>query len=282
MITIEFAKRELKILLNRIYEPREATTITQMLLQALTGFSSTEMLVNSKVILTTPQYLFYKHALVKLNNNTPIQQVLGFCWFDNEQYIVNRDVLIPRPETEELIDWIKKEVVYPKTVVDIGTGSGIIALSLKKYFSNALVHAVDVSSKALFVAKQNAVSKSRVIQWHNLNFLDEATWESLPLSSIIVSNPPYIKQQEENSMKDNVLQHEPHIALFVPNNNALVFYEAIAKFAIQKLEPNGCIFVEINESLGKETCNLFEQFGFNTILKKDLQQKDRMIKAWKN
>jgi release factor glutamine methyltransferase len=281
MITVEVAKKLLKEKLNTLYESREATTITQMLLQDILQLSATELLVNAQRLFTNTEYLLYIASTEKLMKHMPIQQVLGFAWFDNEKYIVNKDVLTPRPETEELLQWIKEEITEAKTIIDVGTGSGILALGLKKHFSNAAVHAVDVSYAALFIAKQNAVAKARVIKWHLLDFLDSTTWTNLPNCALLISNPPYIKQEEEITMKNNVLQFEPHTALFVPNNNALVFYEALANFALQKLEPNGFIFVEINEALGLETCTLFKHLGFETVLKKDLQGKDRMIKAWK-
>lgn len=282
MISVEVAKAVLKEKLNTLYETREAATITQMLLQEITQLSATELLVHSKRVLSNTEYLLYSNGVEKLINHMPIQQVLGFSWFDEEKYIVSKDVLIPRPETEELLQWIKQDVDAAQTIIDVGTGSGILALGLKKHFVHAEVHAVDISQDALFIAKQNAVAKARFIHWHTVDFLNKSTWENLPNCTILVSNPPYIKQEEETSMLNNVLQFEPHTALFVPNNNPLIFYESIANFALQKLEVDGFVFVEINEALGIETIALFKQHGFETVLKQDLQGKDRMIKAWKS
>lgn len=281
MITIQQAKQQLKEVLASNYSQREASTISSMLLQHITGFTISEQLVNQLKIFTNIQHTIFNHSLQKLKLQTPIQHIIGYCWFDDEQYIVNKDVLVPRPETEELLQWIKQEKIEANTIIDIGTGSGILALSFKKHFANSKVHAVDVSNRALFIAKQNAVAKHRFINFHEIDFLDKTNWDALPNCNLIVSNPPYIMQQEESLMHQNVLLHEPHTALFVPNNNALVFYEAIATFANEKLEMGGYIFVEINEALGNQTAELFNSFGFNTILKKDLQTKDRMIKAWK-
>ncbi|MFY8126798.1 MAG: peptide chain release factor N(5)-glutamine methyltransferase [Chitinophagaceae bacterium] len=282
MITIDVAKHELREKLVKIYDAREAATITTMFLHHITKLSATEMLVYSQKVLSHVEFLQYSVGVEKLCQSMPIQQVIGFAWFDNEKYVVNKDVLIPRPETEELLQWIKEEVKNANNIIDVGTGSGILALSLKKHFKTAIVHAVDVSQYALFIAKQNAVAKARVINWHLLDFLDTSTWVNLPSCNILVSNPPYIKHTEKATMMNNVLQFEPHEALFVGDNDALIFYRALANFALQKLESSGFVFVEINESLGKETCQLFNQLGFETVLKKDLQGKDRMIKAWKN
>lgn len=281
MITLQEAKKWIYETLVPLYDTRECAAITKLFIEHITNLSITQQLINKDVILNTTQELILNQGISQLKVNTPIQQIIGFSWFDNDKYIVNTDVLIPRPETEELLQWVKDDVKMPKTIIDVGTGSGILAVSLKKYFINAEVNAVDVCHKALFIAKQNAVALNKVIAWHHIDFLDSNNWQLLPKCSLLISNPPYIKNTERETMHLNVLEHEPHKALFVDNEDALVFYKALAKFSIEKLEANGVIFVEINETLGNETRNIFENLGFCTELRKDIQQKDRMIKAWK-
>jgi len=192
---------------------------------------------------------------------------------------VDENVLIPRPETEELVDWISKEN-SEGVMLDIGTGSGCIPVSLKKKLPVADIHACDVSGSALIVAQKNANENKTPIQFHQLDFLDPEQRKSLPSFDIIVSNPPYIPQKDKPEMHKNVLNHEPHIALFVEDDDPLIFYKAIASFATDHLKKDGAIYMEIHERLGRDVLRLFNESGFTkTILRKDLQEKDRMVKA---
>jgi release factor glutamine methyltransferase len=205
------------------------------------------------------------------------------------RFYVDRNVLIPRPETEELVEWIVKEVkgkndaqAHPSgkvKILDVGTGSGCIAISLKK-LSVTEVWACDISDEALNVARINADALNATIDFIPLNFLDADQRKQLPAIDIIVSNPPYIPRNEKTEMKRNVVGYEPSTALFVPDDDPLTFYKAIADFGREKLNKGGNIYAEIHENLGESVNNLFLSKGYQTVyLKKDLQGKDRMIKA---
>jgi release factor glutamine methyltransferase len=217
--------------------------------------------------------------------------VLNETWFAGMKLYVDEAVLIPRPETEELVEWIVSEVRNEKNskvksqnlkfkILDVGTGSGCISLALKRYLPEAEVTAVDVSEDALIVAKKNAIAYDLKINFLQLDFLNKEQWKAFEKYDIIVSNPPYIKKSEEFTMRDNVLNYEPQIALFVPDDDALIFYKALAEFAQLHLKKTGSLFVEINEALGIQVVELFKENNFNkVVLKKDLQGKDRMVKA---
>ena len=210
---------------------------------------------------------------------------------------VDESVLIPRPETEELVHWIIDEGSRFKSqdsrnkeketkdkgqdlILDIGTGSGCIPIAIKKHLPATEVHAIDISEKALAVAKKNAEAQETSIQFHLLDILDKNLWQQLKKFDIIVSNPPYITEKEAEEMHNNVLLHEPHAALFVPNEQPLLFYEAIASFGLQHLNIGGLLFFEINEVYGKEVTAMLAAKGYQHIeLRKDMQGKDRMMKA---
>ena len=219
--------------------------------------------------------------LEKLKTQIPIQYILGTTHFYSSEFIVDENVLIPRSETEELVDWIVKlnsKLSKKKDlkILDIGTGSGCIAISLAKNILNSAVFAVDVSEKALAVAQKNA-SLNNV----SVTFLHKDILETNHLDQkfdIIVSNPPYVRNIEKAEIKPNVLDNEPHLALFVSDNDPLIFYKKIAELAAANLNPNGQLFFEINQYLGKETQYLLESLGLKNIeLRKDIYGNDRMI-----
>lgn len=223
------------------------------------------------------QFLF---KLVLLKDHTPIQYILGETEFYGMKFFVNENVLIPRPETEELVEWILKDVKNAGLkIIDIGTGSGCIPIVLKKNLPNASVWAMDFSEKAIETAQINADYHQTDIQFLQNDFL-HMNFKELPEFDLIVSNPPYIGETEKNEMDENVVKFEPHSALFVPDENPLIFYEKIVEFAKQKLKPNGKIFVEINQNLARETKELFQNNFENTELKKDISENFRMIKAF--
>jgi release factor glutamine methyltransferase len=227
-------------------------------------------------------------ALEDLKKEIPIQYILGETEFFGLPFKVNSNVLIPRPETEELVDWIidtqKTNLNSDKLhILDIGTGSGCIAISLAKKLDHAKVYALDVSHEALDVAKRNATLNNVSIEFINANILNSETWntefQNLKFD-IIVSNPPYVRALEKEQMKPNVVNYEPHIALFVENEDPLIFYRAIIEYAVDNLTVNGHLFFEINEYLGNQMLQLLNSFNFKAIeLKQDIFKKDRMIKG---
>lgn len=223
--------------------------------------------------------------LTRLLQNEPVQYILGEADFYGYKFKVNESVLIPRQDTEELVfyvkntirSFVKKDVI---TLLDIGTGSGCIPITLKKLFPAAEVHALDISQDALTIAKINAEKIETEITFYHQNILKKEDWENLPNFDIIVSNPPYIPYREAHLMPENVKQFEPHLALFIDNENPLVFYEVIADFAKQKLNKNGYLFFETNEFNAKEVLNMLGNKIFtNIVLEQDMEGKDRMIRA---
>ncbi len=218
--------------------------------------------------------------LIQLKEHKPIQYILGETEFYGMRFFVNENVLIPRPETEELIEWILNDVENAELkILDIGTGSGCIPVVLKNNLPNAAICALDFSEKAIEMAQINAEYHQTEIQFLQNDFLN-MDFKELPEFDIIVSNPPYISEFEKSAMDENVVKFEPHLALFVPDKNPLVFYERIIEFAKQKLKPNGKIYVEINQNLAKETKELFQNNFENTELKKDISGSFRMIKSF--
>jgi release factor glutamine methyltransferase len=283
-MTIQLAYRQLSAQLYEAYHQHEAANIADMVIEFITGHRKIDRIIYKDLPLTEEQQKTLEKIAAELLKHRPVQYVLGETWFMDMKLMVNEGVLIPRPETEELVEWILNDIKQSRnkkfSLIDIGTGSGCIPIAVKKKIPNAAVSAIDVSDYALEVAKSNAVKQQVQIDIYNLNFLDEAEWKRLGKYDIIVSNPPYIKKSEEVSMRDNVLKYEPHLALFVPDEDSLIFYKAIAKFCQTQSEPEASVYVEINESSGKEVAELFKLYGFNNvIIKKDMQGKDRMVKA---
>lgn len=283
-MTIHEAQQRLLFQLYNIYDDREAANIADLVMEHITGWSKVDRILNKQVPLRDSTVVLFEKYTSELMSHTPVQYVLKEAWFCGMKFGVNQSVLIPRPETEELVEWIvytikKSRSPKPIKILDVGTGSGCIAIALKKRLLMADIIACDISFEALDVAKQNAISLAAEISFLQLNFLDETEWSRLPDFDIIVSNPPYIPEKDAGSMHRNVLDFEPHVALFVDNNDPLVFYNAIAKFAEKKLESGGWIFAEIHEAFGAKMNDLFAEKGFaNVELKKDLQGKDRMLR----
>ena len=218
----------------------------------------------------------------RLKKYEPIQYIFGETDFFGLSFLVNKDVLIPRPETEELVEWIlsNSSPTLPYRILDIGTGSGCIAVSLAKNLPNATVFAFDISEKALIVAKRNAKRNNVTIHFEQTDILNFDVNNLFGNFDIIVSNPPYVTEREKCKMERNVLEYEPEQALFVPDNNPLLFYQKIAEFGKISLNKNGSVYFEINTLFGKETVNMLEKTGYNDIvLKKDISGKDRMAYA---
>ncbi len=303
-MTLSEAQVTTRSALLSYYDTREAAQICDWVLEHVSGKKRIDRLMDLQALLTAEQESRLQQIISELQNHRPIQYVLGEAWFAGMKFFVNEAVLIPRPETEELVEWIvndtlnaerltrnaeqgtpnteqrtKNKEQRTKNLLDIGTGSGCIPVSLAKKLPNWSVSAIDVSEAALTVARKNAVDLEADILFQQIDFLDESQWALLPVVTIIVSNPPYIKVTERQSMAKHVLDFEPSLALFVPDDDALLFYRKIAAFGKSHLCTGGSVFVEINEALGKETVALFEQQGYAVTLRKDLQGKDRMIKA---
>ncbi|HMP98314.1 MAG TPA: peptide chain release factor N(5)-glutamine methyltransferase [Cyclobacteriaceae bacterium] len=264
-------------------DPEEIKCIAHLVFEKYLGCSKTDIAANNKIDKYEVKYKDLKKIAERINAHEPIQYILQEADFYGRSFFVNKDVLIPRPETEELvqhvIDCCKKARKKKVSVLDIGTGSGCIPITIKLALPDAQLSATDVSEAALMVAAENSLRHSVQINWQHHNILKQ----SLPGDEfdVIVSNPPYITEAEKTDIKLNVLYYEPSLALFVPTKQALMFYEAIGKKALKALKPGGKLFLEINEKLGAETQSLLKDFGYRTELIKDLQGKDRIIIASK-
>ena len=263
-----------------IYSVDETNIIRHWLLEDRLGIPLSQLRKMGNQIIEDAFLDQLQKDLEALKSMVPIQYVLKKAHFYNLEFIVNNNVLIPRPETEELVDWIVKSIDNQDVkVLDIGTGSGCIAISLKKNLLHANVSAIDISESALSIAKQNAAKLNASINLIQLNILDTIKCNALPIFDCIVSNPPYIPISEISNMQEQVVSQEPHLALFVPNEKPLVFYNAIAEFARVHLSANGKVFVEINQQLHQETAAIFEA-QFNKVeVKKDINDNYRMLMA---
>jgi release factor glutamine methyltransferase len=279
-MTIHQAQQQLLFQLYHLYDNREAANIADWVMEHITGWKKIDRIVNKQVPLLPEKLALLEQFTQELLAHKPVQYVLHEAWFCGMPFYVDENVLIPRPETEELVEWVAEEAKPNATILDIGTGSGCIPIALKKKLPNATIYSCDVSADALEVAKRNAVTLKADIQFVHVNFLQNR--EQLDPVDIIVSNPPYIPVSNKSTMQPNVLQYEPHLALFVENDDPLLFYNTIADFAQHKLLPGGAIYVEIHEDLGEQTKALFSGKGFAAVeLRKDMQGKDRMVKAVK-
>lgn len=286
-MTIQGAYKQLLANLYELYSDREAVNIADWVIEHVTGQSKINRILYKDLPVSLEQQERLQNITLQLSAHKPVQYVLNEVWFAGMKLFVNEHVLIPRPETEELVDWIahdlkklSNEAQQEMSLLDVGTGSGCIPVSLKKLLPAIKVSALDISAQALAVARKNAKDQQTKIDFFEDDFLDRDTWNQFPEFEVIVSNPPYIKQQEASGMANNVLDFEPSIALFVADDDALIFYKAIALFAQHHLKENGSIYAEINEALGAEVIDIFASQGFKIIeLRKDLQGKDRMVKA---
>ena len=270
--------------LAKIYEKEELNAIIRAICCDLLGISTTTYFIKEEVELTTEQKEQLDTIISRLQQGEPLQYIEGKAPFCGMDFVVRPDVLIPRPETAELVDWIVSDhSTQSPQILDLGTGSGCIAISLNKRIPQAVVEACDISHEALAIAQENSHNNNALVEFFHHDMLDLTT--TLPHSyDILVSNPPYIKQCEAKEMEQHVTEWEPHTALFVPDNDALRFYRAIAEIGqTNALTPGGNIYVEINQALGKETVELFESCGYKEVtLRKDIYGNDRMVKAIKD
>lgn len=269
--------------LTPICSAEEAESFFYIILEDLQQLKRVDLALNPDLSLSEEQLNQWNAYLVQLKLGIPVQYVLGKTNFFGLDFEVNPAVLIPRPETEELVDWIiesQKENSKDQNlrIIDIGTGSGCIAISLAKNIPHAQVMALDVSVAALATAQKNSQNNKVDVVFKNQNILE--TNDLQEQFDVIVSNPPYVRNLEKVEIKKNVLDYEPHLALFVENDNALIFYRKIAELAQKNLKSNGFLFFEINQYLGSEMIGLLQDMGFkNIILKKDIYGNDRMVAA---
>ena len=295
MITAKTLFNQLVSEITSVYEENEAKSIVYLLLEYYLNISKTDILLDN----IFNQTFDFQEIIVRLKAHEPVQYIIGETEFYGRKFKVTADTLIPRPETEELVQLIinnyqlsirnensllhssipNSQALIP--ILDIGTGTGCIAISLACELPNSQVYAYDISENALKVAKENAVINKANVVFEQVDILN---FSSTPFSpfSIIVSNPPYVMNAEKLVMEQNVLAYEPHLAFFVEDSNPLIFYEAIAEFAAERLIDKGLCVVEINQAFGLETAELFWNQGFQSVeVLKDMFKKDRMVKAIK-
>ncbi|MFY0603346.1 MAG: peptide chain release factor N(5)-glutamine methyltransferase [Flavobacteriaceae bacterium] len=281
-MTLKVYRKYFSETLSKIYPQTEIDSFFFLLLEEHLKLQRIDLSLQPNTIIDSEQLQKLNIALERLLKEEPIQYILGKTEFYGLPFIVNKDVLIPRPETEELVAWVLKDVNSKTSevinILDIGTGSGCIPIALAKHIPKAKVSAIDVSLDAIATAYENSKLNNVDIDFLHIDILN--TKELPEKYDIIVSNPPYVRELEKVEIKNNVLENEPHLALFVENSNPLIFYDKIANLAKIHLEKDGCLFFEINQYLGKETVDLLKLKGFSNIeLRKDLFGNHRMIKA---
>ena len=289
MKTIERVFGDFKQNLSKLYDVREIEAVALLTITEICNLSKSKIKAFPELELSQQQAEKLNDTLIQLQTGKPIQYILGKTEFYGLPFYVNPSVLIPRPETEELVEWAVSSVgswqLAVGSILDIGTGSGCIAISLKKNLPGFDVSAVDISKAALQTAKTNAELNAVNIDFVEADILNLSTQSSLisnlqsPIS-ILISNPPYVTLHDKSKMHTNVTDFEPHSALFVPEDDPLIFYKVIADFAIKNLTPNGQLFFEINESYGNDVVKLLADKGFKNIeLRKDMSGRDRMVRS---
>jgi release factor glutamine methyltransferase len=280
MQTVYEAVNKIVNALRDIYKQNEVNNFAFLLLNNLRGYSRADLYLNGAEKLTNNEILFLNNSIERLKQSEPIQYIVGECEFMNLTFKVNRNTLIPRPETEELVEWALSEIKDKKlTILDIGTGSGCIACAIKKYAPNSTVYAWDISDKALEIAQKNAELNNVKIEFKKVDVLNYQ--HKNEIFDLIISNPPYIPEKQKKFIKPNVLNYEPHSALFVPDNKPFLFYEKIMDFSLKSLKTKGKIFMEINEQFGDEIINLLKFKGFSdVILIKDISGRNRMVTGY--
>lgn len=273
------------LILGNVYDLEEANNITQLVFEELFEIPPHKQRLDNTRELNTEETSLVRSILGRLLIQEPIQYILGFSWFYGHKFMVNPATLIPRPETEELVSWIIEENKESKSIIDLGSGSGCIAISLAKAIPNAKVLGLDISPGATICAKMNAQkllnNNSSNTSFIHQDLFDENWWAKQKTFDVMVSNPPYVREKEKSEMRPNVLNHEPHTALFVPDKDPLKYFRFIGEKAQKHLNPKGALYLEINSALGEETCQMLSALGFEVTLRKDLQGKDRMVRARK-
>ena len=277
--TLKESFQHFQHLIQNTYQADEARSIAQLVFKDVLGYDTIKLILNENDLLPAPLFEQLDQIAYLLNQHQPVQYILGHEEFMGMKFNVNPNVLIPRPETEELVLWIIEDHKSSKNlnIVDIGTGSGCIAISVKKNIPQANIDAIDVSKDALSIASKNAINNKVEVNFINADILVDNLSKEY---DIIVSNPPYVLDKEKSLMQKNVLDYEPHLALFVEDHNPLLFYDRIENLALKNLRKGGIIYFEINEAYANETMDLFDKSDWvNIELRKDIRGKDRMIKA---
>lgn len=285
-MTLQELKSKFLIEISELYPIEEILSFFFLLVHHKLKLTRADLAIRSNQIVENSELTFFLNAINQLKDEEPIQYIIGETEFYGLPFTVDSNVLIPRPETEELVDWILNEFRIQNSelrIIDIGTGSGCIAISLAKHLPKAMVYAVDISKQALQIAKKNANHNNVNIHLIKLDILKPNVIQGIDKDlkfDIIVSNPPYVRESEKHEIQKNVLQNEPHQALFVEDANPLIYYDKITDFAKLHLTTNGVLFLEINQYLGKEMVTLLQQKKFKNIeLRKDIFGNDRMVKA---
>jgi len=283
-ITVKNLFRVFEQRLFPFYQETEIRQILYLLFEEYLGWTKSKVHLIYNTAMPEPEFPLFMNALDELYAGRPVQYILGKTWFDGMQMKVDRRVLIPRPETEELCALVNEKLagreIRGASFLDIGTGSGCIAIDLKNRFPQSAVTAMDVSPEALEVASENARLNGSELEILLADILDPNDWPRFGVYDFIVSNPPYVTESDREYMKRHVTGQEPHLALFVPDNDPLKFYQAIAGFSKGHLAPGGYLFFEINERFGREVSRLFEDSGLSEVqIARDIHGKSRFITA---
>jgi release factor glutamine methyltransferase len=279
-MSLQDTKQAIKHQLGNLYDAIEMNSMVNIIIEEVTGWDALHQNIHKNDALETSQIEQLDHYVEQLLNGKPLQYIIQKAWFLGKAYFVNEAVLIPRPETEELVEWIieyAQIINKPLSILDIGTGSGCIPISLKLAIPNAHITAIDISKEALAIAEQNAANYHTEIEWIAQDILQ--TKQLKDRYDIMVSNPPYIPLREKVAMQKQVADHEPEIALFVPDQFPLIFYSKIAHIGKSALKPNGQLFFEIHYDQGEAIIALLNEMGYHAELRQDIFGKDRMVRA---
>ena len=279
-MSLQDTKQAIKHQLGNLYDAIEMNSMVNIIIEEVTGWDALHQNIHKNDALEPSQIEQLDHYVEQLLTGKPLQYIIQKAWFLGKAYFVNEAVLIPRPETEELVEWIieyAQIINKPLSILDIGTGSGCIPISLKLAIPNAHITAIDISKEALAIAEQNAASYHTEIEWIAQDILQ--TKQLKDRYDIMVSNPPYIPLREKLAMQKQVADHEPEIALFVPDQFPLIFYSKIAHIGKSALKPNGQLFFEIHYDQGEAIISLLDEMGYHAELRQDIFGKDRMVRA---
>lgn len=272
--------RNFLIQLQNIYSLDEATSISEWVFEKKASLKRSDIIRNPNQEVAASTEKKIQDTLYELLLHKPVQYILEEAWFYGIKFKVNNQVLIPRPETEELVEQLiadRKSKLTDPAILDIGTGSGCIPVAIKKHLPASRITSIDISEGALALAAENAGTHNASINFLQFDFLATQRWPELPAFDVIVSNPPYIPQNEMEKLAPNVTGFEPHLALFVPDHSPLLFYEKIAAFGKEHLLPNGKIYLETHEDLARQSAALFRDYYQTVVVKKDLYGKERML-----